>query len=152
MGITTISTEGAVPADITPRVPIKDDSSERSMKTKEREMQKMKDKIVFDKSDALKMIEDDEEFLRELAEIFINDVPEQMSEIKEAVISRNNEALEKSAHKLKGAVANFGRNATTDTAFKLERMAKDSKLDGVEEVYSSLVKDIENLMKALNAL
>ncbi len=112
----------------------------------------MKDKIVFDKSDALKMLEDDEEFLKELAEIFINDAPEQMSEIKEAVISRNNEALEKSAHKLKGAVANFGRNTTTDTAFKLERMAKENKLDGAEEVYGSLVKDIENLMNALSAL
>ncbi len=112
----------------------------------------MKDKIVFDKSDALKMIEDDEEFLKELAEIFINDAPEQMSAIKEAVISRNNETLEKAAHKLKGAVANFGRNTTTDTASKLEKMAKENKLDGVEEVYSYLVKDIENLINALSAL
>jgi HPt (histidine-containing phosphotransfer) domain-containing protein len=91
----------------------------------------MEDNKIFDKEDALKMIEDDEEFLKELAEIFISDAPEQMSEIKEAVISRNNEALEKSAHKLKGAVANFGRNTTTDTAFKLERMGRENKLDGV---------------------
>ena len=112
----------------------------------------MEDNKVFDKEDALKMLEGDEEFLKELAGIFINDAPEQMSEIKEAVINRNNESLEKSAHKLKGAVANFGRNRTTDTAFKLERMAKEKKLDGAEEVYRSLVKDIENLMQALHAL
>ncbi len=66
-----------------------------------------------------------------------------------AVDSRNSEALEKSAHKLKGAVANFGKNATTETAFKLETMGKENKLDGVEEVYGTLVKDVESLMNAL---
>ena len=91
----------------------------------------------------------DKEFLKELVEIFINDAPEHMSEIKEAVNCCNSEALVKSAHKLKGAVANFGKNATTDTAFKLETMGKENNLDGVEEVYGTLVKDVECLMNAL---
>ena len=106
-------------------------------------------KEIFDKDKALKMFEDDVEFLKELVEIFINDTPEQMSEIKEAVNSRNNEALEKSAHKLKGAVANFGKNTTTDTALKLEIMGKENNLVGVEEVYGTLVKDVESLSNAL---
>ncbi len=108
-----------------------------------------KDKTVFGKDEALKMFEGDEEFLKELVEIFINDAPEHMSEIEEAVDSRNSEALEKSAHKLKGAVANFGKNATTDTAFKLETMGKENNMDGVKEAYDTLVKDVENLMNAL---
>jgi HPt (histidine-containing phosphotransfer) domain-containing protein len=107
------------------------------------------DKTVFDKDVALKMFEGEEEFLEELAEIFINDAPEHMSEIEEAVNCRNSEALEKSAHKLKGAVANFGKNVTTDTAFKLETMGRENNLDGVEEVSGTLVKDIENLVNAL---
>lgn len=109
-----------------------------------------KDKSVFDKDESLKMLEDDEEFLKELAEIFINDAPEQMSEIREAVNSRNSEALERSAHKLKGAVTNFGKNATADTAFKLETMGKKNKLDGSEEVYYTLVKNLECLINALS--
>jgi HPt (histidine-containing phosphotransfer) domain-containing protein len=108
-----------------------------------------KDKRVFGKDEALKMFEDDVEFLKEMVETFINDVPEHMSEIREAVDSSNSKALEKSAHKLKGSVANFGKNATTDTAFKLETMGKENNLDGVEEVYGTLVKDVENLMNAL---
>ncbi len=109
----------------------------------------IEDKVVFDKEVALKMFEDDVEFLKEMVEIFINDAPEHMSEIREAVYSRNSKALEKSAHKLKGAVANFGKNVTTDTAFKLETMGKENNLDGVEEVYDTFVKDVENLMNAL---
>ncbi len=107
------------------------------------------DKTVFDKVEALKIIDNDKEFLKELAEIFINDAPEHMSEIEEAVDSRNSSDLKKSAHKLKGAVANFGKNATTDTAFKLEKMGRENRLDGVEGVYGTLVKDVECLMNAL---
>jgi HPt (histidine-containing phosphotransfer) domain-containing protein len=107
------------------------------------------DKTVFDKDVALKMFEGEEEFLKELVEIFINDVPEHMLEIEEAVNCRNSEALVKSAHKLKGAVANFGKNATTDTASKLETMGGENNLDGVEEVYGTLVKDIESLVNSL---
>ncbi len=107
-------------------------------------------KTFFDKGEALKMFEDDEEFLKELAEMFINDAPEQMSEIKEAVDSRDSKALERSAHKLKGAAANFGKNATTDTAFRLETVGEKNNLDGAEEVYETLVKDVERLMNALN--
>ena len=106
-------------------------------------------KTVFDKDEALKIIDTDSEFLKELVEIIINDAPEHMSEIEEAVNCRNSEALVGSAHKLKGAVANFGKNATTDTAFKLETMGRENNLDGVEEVYDTLVKDVENLMNAL---
>ncbi len=107
------------------------------------------DKTVFDKDVALKMFEGDEEFLKELVEIFINDVPEHMSEIEKAVNCRDSEALVKSAHKLKGAAANFGKNATTDTAFKLETMGRGNNLDGVEEGYDTLVKDTESLVNAL---
>ncbi len=110
------------------------------------------DKTVFDKDEALKMLEGEEEFLKELAEIFINDAPEHMSEIEEAVNCRNSEALVKSAHKLKGATANFGKNATTDTAFKLESMSRENNMDGVEEVYGTLVKDIEGLVNALKEI
>ncbi len=111
---------------------------------------KITDKAVFDKDEALKMFDDDVEFLKELVEIFINDAPGHMSEIREAVDNRNSEALDKSAHKLKGAVANFGKNATTDTAFKLETMGKEANLDGVEDVCDTLVKDVERLLNALD--
>ena len=107
------------------------------------------DKTVFDKDEVLKTFEYDEEFLKELVEIFINNAPEHMSEIKEAVNIGNSKALEKSAHKLKGAAANFGKNATTETAFKLETMGKKNNLDGAGEVYDTLVKDIESLMSTL---
>ena len=107
------------------------------------------DKTVFDKDVVLKMFEGEEEFLKELVEIFINDIPEQISKIKEAVNSLNSSDLKKSAHKLKGAVINFGENATFKTALRLEKMGRENRMDGVEEVYGTLVKDVDRLVNAL---
>ncbi len=110
----------------------------------------MEGKVVFDKEKALNIIGDDEEFLREIVEIFLIDIPQQVSEIKKAVNSRNGDALEKSSHKLKGAVSNFGENATFKTALKLETIGKENRLDNVEEIYGILVDDVERLVNVLN--
>ncbi len=109
----------------------------------------MEDEIVFDKDKALNIIGGDEDLLRDIVEIFVVDVFQQMSEIQEAVNSRNNDALEKSAHKLKGAVSNFGENATFKTALKLEIIGKENRLDDVAGIYGTLVKDVENLVNRL---
>ncbi len=112
----------------------------------------MEDEIVFDKDKALNIIGGDEEFLREIVEIFLTDVPQQVSDIKNAVNSRNGEALEKTSHKLKGAVSNFGENATFKTALKLETIGKENMLDDVDKIYGTLVNDLESLVNALKNL
>ena len=109
----------------------------------------MEDNIAFDKDEILKRFDGDEGFLTELVEIFIDDIPEQLSRIKEAVDNRNSKDLEKSAHKLKGAVANFVENAVFETALQLEMMGRENRLDGAEEAYGTLVKEVECLVNAL---
>ena len=105
--------------------------------------------MVFDKDEILKKFDGDVEFLTELVEIFINDVPEQLSEIKEAVGNCNSKDLDKSAHKLKGAIANFDEKAAFEAALQLEMMGKENRLDGVEEAYDTLMKEVERLVNAL---
>ncbi|MHC4267421.1 MAG: Hpt domain-containing protein [Planctomycetota bacterium] len=112
----------------------------------------MEEKIVFDKNKALNIIGGDEEFLREIVEIFLVDVTQQVSEIKKAVESRNREALEKSSHKLKGAVGNFGENATFKTALELETIGKENRMDEAEGIYGILVDDVERLVNALKEI
>ncbi len=109
----------------------------------------MDNRTVFDKEKALEIAYGDEDFLRELVEMFINKSPEYMSGIKEAIDSRNNETLIKSAHKLKGAVANFGEKAVFKTALELEMMGKENRLDDVEKIYGVLVREAERLVNAL---
>lgn len=107
------------------------------------------DEIVFDKDEALEINANEEEFLKELAEMFIDGLPEQMSSIKDAVDSRDSNALEKSAHKLKGAVANFGNNTVFKAASSLEMMGRENRLEDVKEAYGALTKDATRLVDAL---
>lgn len=105
--------------------------------------------IVFDKDEALGIIGDEEEFLKELAEMFLDDFPEQISKIKEAINSHDSKALEKSAHKLKGAVANFGKNTVFKAALSLEMIGRENRWDDVEETYGALTREAERLVCTL---
>ena len=109
----------------------------------------MENNKAFDKDELLERVDGEKEFLAELIEIFINDIPEQLSEIQKAVDNRNSKELEKSAHKLKGAISNFGEKAAFETALRLEMMGRNNRLDGVEETYNTLIKDVECLANAL---
>jgi HPt (histidine-containing phosphotransfer) domain-containing protein len=84
-----------------------------------------------------------------LIEIFINDIPAQFSEIQKAVDNRNDKDLEKSAHKLKGAIANFADKDAFEAALKIEMMGRENRLYGVEEAYGTLVKEVEYLVNTL---
>lgn len=107
------------------------------------------DEIVFDKAEALDRAADDEEFLKELINVFIEESPAHMSGIKKAVDSADSEALRKSAHKLAGALSGISANAACKTAKKMELMGKESKMDKIKETYDRLVKAMERLEQVL---
>ena len=109
----------------------------------------MESNIVFDRDEVLKMFDGEEEIFTEVAEIFINDIPKQLSRMKKAIDNRNSKDLEKSAHKLIGAIANFGEEAAVETSLKLEMMGRECRLDRAEETYDTLVKEVECLVNAL---
>ncbi|NUO07987.1 MAG: Hpt domain-containing protein [Candidatus Brocadia sp.] len=105
--------------------------------------------IVFDKDEALEIHGNEEEFVKELAEMFLYDFSDQISLIKEAITCRNSSDLEKAAHKLKGAVANFGKNTVYKAALNLEMMGRENRWDDVQEAYGALTKEAERLIHAL---
>lgn len=109
----------------------------------------MEDHIIFDKDEVIKRFDGEEEFLTELVGIFINDIPELLSRIKEAVDNLNSKDLEKSAHRLKGAIANFAEKAAFEAALQLEMMGRENRMDEVEEAYDTLEKEMHCLVNAL---
>ncbi len=107
---------------------------------------------VFNKAEVLEELGDDVEFLKELSELFIDGLPEQMDDIKKAISINDNVLLNKAAHKLKGGAGNFGKNAVYETAFRLETIGKEGNMDEAMEVYSVLEKEVEQLVNELNAI
>ena len=62
----------------------------------------------LDKAVALDRLGGDEELLQEVAELFLEEYPPLMTQIRSAIDNGNSQELERSAHSLKGSVANFG--------------------------------------------
>jgi CheY-like chemotaxis protein/HPt (histidine-containing phosphotransfer) domain-containing protein len=106
---------------------------------------------VFDQAKALEVMGDDRELLAELAELFAEDCPRRLTEIRQAITERKSERVERAAHTLKGTASNFGARATVAAARRLEEMGCSRDWPEVEAAYDALETEIKRLTAALGA-
>ena len=66
------------------------------------------DILVLDRALALSRVGGDEDLLREIAGLFLDDYPNLVEKIKQALAANDARGLERASHSLKGSVANFG--------------------------------------------
>jgi PAS domain S-box-containing protein len=91
----------------------------------------------------------DVDLLDELVDLFAEDCPGQVETLAAAIQGGDAKGLEESAHKLKGAVANFGAKATQDLAFRLERMGREGDLERAPVTFEELCDELGRLMAYL---
>jgi two-component system sensor histidine kinase/response regulator len=75
----------------------------------------------------------DLEFLAEIITLFLETCPELLSEIEDAISREDATGLCRSAHTLKGAVANFGAKAVVEQARALEMMGRNGNLSSAAD-------------------
>ena len=106
----------------------------------------------FDLNVAQAHLDGDTEFLEEMAGLFCDNAPKMLSQLRDALASRDGKALERAAHALKGAVGNFGAKDAFETAAKVEEMAREGKMEGVEEACASLQDRVAEVSLALESI
>jgi HPt (histidine-containing phosphotransfer) domain-containing protein len=74
------------------------------------------------------------------------------AEMRRAINDSNLRVLERSAHTLRGASSNLGAVAVSDAALELERRAATKDVEGSNEQYEILQKEIERLFSELEVL
>ncbi|MFH1744442.1 MAG: response regulator [bacterium] len=104
---------------------------------------------VFDKDTLLQWYGSNVEVLKELLGMYFSEIPTMLSDVRQSVEARDSNALDQTAHKLKGAVGTFEAKRAFEAAYALERMGKDSTFDGVEEALARLENEIQCLSDAL---
>ena len=104
----------------------------------------------FDLSAALERVGGDEELLKEIAGLFLVDAPKSVASIRAAIDKSDAMALQRSAHSLKGSVANFGAEEAVEAAFQLEKMGTDGKLEGASEAFTVLDSEIQKVCEGLS--
>lgn len=107
---------------------------------------------ILDKAALLARVDHDVEFLAETVEMFDQDAPRLLAEIRQAVARQDGAALARAAHTFKGMVANFCAQAATEAALKLEMMGESGDLAGAQESLHALEEESGRLKSALEEL
>jgi signal transduction histidine kinase/DNA-binding response OmpR family regulator len=103
----------------------------------------------FDRQAALTNLEGDNNLLRELALLFLDDLPQQMEALRRAVDSGRYHDLERLAHRLKGSVGNFAAKPAFETASCLEEVARQADSQQIPQAINALEVEIQRLRDAL---
>jgi CheY-like chemotaxis protein len=106
---------------------------------------------AFDRTIAMKRVGGDEELLNELIEIFLQETPKLMNQVREAIAEQDSPTLRRAAHSIKGSASNFGAAAVCTTAARLEKMGQVNDLTGTEPALAELQNALEKTLAALSA-
>jgi|HubBroStandDraft_4_1064222.scaffolds.fasta_scaffold239084_1 two-component system sensor histidine kinase/response regulator len=106
----------------------------------------------IDRQVALSRVGGDAELLKEIAQLFIDDYPRAMEDIRQAADRGDAKSLERSAHGLKGSVANFGAPSAVEAARKLESMGRAAQLSEAQQVIHTLELALAALRPELESL
>ncbi|MBD3232540.1 MAG: PAS domain S-box protein [candidate division Zixibacteria bacterium] len=104
---------------------------------------------VWNPNEALAQLDDDQELLKEMALLFIDDLPKLMGRIEEAVIDGDHDKLERLAHTLKGSVSHFSARQVHGLAQQLEEMGRENKLEQSRAVLEELRDQTDELSQSL---
>ena len=101
---------------------------------------------------ALERVGGDEELLREIAVLFLDDYPSLITTIERAVANNDAHNLERAAHTLKGSIANFGSDAAYQASLDLEQIGRSKDLTSMHEAHARLVDVMTQVCPELEAL
>jgi signal transduction histidine kinase/CheY-like chemotaxis protein len=108
--------------------------------------------VVFDRSKALAQTEGDVELLGQLVQLFFDQSAGLLPELRDAIARGDGKALERSAHKLKGSLSNFGADQALRLAARLEEMGHDAEMTEALETWAALERAVSDLQQALAEL
>ena len=107
---------------------------------------------MLDRDVALERVGGDAELLREIAVLFLDNYTQWIAELHSAAARGDAQGVEKSAHGLKGSVANFGAQTAVDAAFTLEQMGRRRDLAEVAKALDTLDLALAALRPELESL
>ena len=105
---------------------------------------------LLDRTAVLERFDGDEDVIRKIAQLFLEEYPNLLQEIRNAIAQNDVEALRHSAHTLKGAASNFSPAAASEV-FKLEQLGKCGTVAGAEAQLAVVERSLEMLVAELTA-
>lgn len=98
------------------------------------------------------MVGGDHAFLIELIHTFLEDAPNELARMRQALESRDAALLRRAAHSLKSNSADFGATALHQMCKQLEGLGKQGTFDGAFELVLKISAEYERVDQALRAV
>lgn len=95
---------------------------------------------------------DNDEFLREIAGIFLEDTPLRIAELDQSALAGDVAKFTRAAHSIKGSSANIGGTALRAAAESLEHKARTQGLTGVAGLVETVKAEFARTQGALQEL
>ena len=106
----------------------------------------------IDRTVALETVGGDADLLEGLIDTFLQECPNLLANLHDAVALRDGGALVRAAHTIKGAVNLFGAHAAGQEAQRLETMGRENQFHQAAEVCAAVERGIERVKQDLAAL
>jgi len=94
----------------------------------------------------------DRELLKELAGMFLEDGPQLIARVRQAIDGRNASELKLAAHTLKGSVGVFKDQPGFEAASYMELIGRDADWDNAESGWTRLDGELKRVSKTLSAM
>ena len=92
-------------------------------------------KASWGRAEALERLGGDEDLLRELCQIFLDESPKLLQKLREAIAAADSEGVMRAAHTLKGELGYLGVAKAVQAARELEDMGHEKNLSRATEVF-----------------
>lgn len=107
--------------------------------------------VLFNQTQFLASLADDEELAQELLAAFFQDSPQRTSELREAIDSGDALTASKLAHSLKGMCGVVRAERLSELALSMERLSRDGDMDQVKTNFDLFVAAHRETTDQMNA-
>ena len=94
--------------------------------------------------------DDGGEFLREMITIYLQDTPQRLAELEQALARQDAASLVRPAHSIKGSSGNFGAHRFAKLAEDIEQQGKAGDLAAAVATYPTLQSEYARVTEVLN--
>ena len=99
-----------------------------------------------DLTEALEVVGGDIDILREATAVSLEELPQQLQALHEAMAQQDPKGVEAKAHRLKGVMGNVGGMDARAVAQKLETLGEQGNLTGGPDLVKTLEEEVERVM------
>ncbi len=103
----------------------------------------------YDLSSALKRMGGDEQLMREMIRIFLEDSPAMIDQLSAAVAAADVATIHRISHSLRGLVSTYDAHDATRSALALEKLAGAGDMGQVQDRLDELRSQMQDLSTAL---